>query len=82
MRNIDHSMAAGLALKRLIQCNYSSQQAFAEDFGTELRTVSRYVTNGITRMPMIEEIADFFHMDLIDYLRLGREISEEMCIRE
>lgn len=71
-----YSIAAGLALKHLIRENYASQQAFAEDFGVELRTVNRYVTSGIGKMVTVEEIADFFEMDLLDFLRLGKSLAE------
>lgn len=42
----------------------------------ELRTVTRYVTKGISKMVTVEEIADFFEMDLLDFLRLGKGLVE------
>lgn len=76
MSSSNYSIATGLALKHLIQENYTSQQAFAEDFGVELRTVNRYVASGIGKMVTVEEIADFFEMDLLDFLRLGKSLAE------
>lgn len=76
MRNIDYSVAAGAALRYLIKKNYSSQQEFADDFGVELRTVNRYVTTGIGKIVTIQEIADFFGMDLPEYLQLAKQIAE------
>lgn len=76
MKNIDYSVAAGAALRYLIKKNYSSQQEFADDFGVELRTVNRYVTAGIGKIVTIQEIADFFGMDLPEYLQLAKQISE------
>lgn len=76
MSNISYSIAAGFALKHLIREHYASQQEFAEDFGVELRTVTRYVTTGIGKMMTVEEIADFFEMDLLDFLRLGKQMAE------
>lgn len=76
MSNCSYTLAAGLALKHYIKENYPSQQAFADDFGVDLRTVNRYVTKGITPMPTIEEIASFFQTDLLDFLKLGKELSE------
>lgn len=76
MSNISPQVAAGLALKHLIRENYASQQAFADDFGVELRTVNRYVTSGIGKMVTVEEIADFFEMDWEDFLRFGKSLAE------
>ena len=76
MSDASITIAVGIALKSLIKKNYSSQQAFADDFGVELRTVSRYVTEGIRNVEVIQEIADFFDMDLIDYLRMAKQLSE------
>ena len=77
LSNVSYSMAAGLALKHLIRKHYPSQQSFADDYGIELRTVNRYVTSGIGKMVTIEEAADFFQMDVIDFLRLGKSLAEE-----
>lgn len=76
MSNVNYAIVAGLALKHLIKKNYASQQEFAEDFGVELRTVNRYVTSGIGKLVTIEEIADFFGMDLLEYLHLGKELAK------
>ena len=75
MGSIDYSIAAGAALKFLIKKNYASQQEFADDFGVELRTVNRYVTTGIGKVVTIQEIADFFGMDLPEYLQLAKRIA-------
>ncbi len=76
MSNCTYKLAAGLALKHYIKVNYSSQQAFADDFGADLRTVNRYVTMGINYMSTVEEIANFFQTDLLDFLELGKELLE------
>lgn len=76
MREIDYRIAAGFALRYLIQANYASQLEFADDFGVDLRTVSRYVTKGIRDIVLIQEIADFFGMNLLDYLQLAKNIAE------
>ena len=77
MSNGSYAVAAGLALKHLIRECYGSQQAFADDFGVELRTVNRYVTGGIWKMMTVEEVADFFRMDLLDFLFLGKQLAEQ-----
>ena len=77
MRKISYCIAAGFALRHLIKTNYASQQEFAEHFGVDLRTVNRYITVGINKMITVEEIADFFDMELIDFLLMGKMIGED-----
>ena len=61
---------AGLVLKRLIQERYSSQEEFALDYGMELRTVSRYVNQGINKIGVVQELADFFALEFEDFFRI------------
>ena len=61
---------AGLVLKRLIQERYSSQEEFALDHGMELRTVSRYVNQGINKISVVQELADFFALEFEDFFRI------------
>lgn len=67
MSEITIQLQAGLYLKRLIQENYESQEDFAYDFGTDIRTVSRYVNNGINKISTIQELADFFGVRFQDF---------------
>lgn len=67
MSEITIQQKAGLFLKNLIQENYGSQEDFADDFGTDIRTVSRYVNNGINKISTIQELADFFGVRFQDF---------------
>ena len=67
MSEINFQLKAGLYLKKLIQENYSSQEDFADDFGTDIRTVSRYVNNGINKISTIQELALFFGVSFQDF---------------
>lgn len=58
---------AGETLRKLIQENYSSQEEFADDYGAEIRTISRYVNNGINKVSTIQELAYFFGIDFKDF---------------
>lgn len=60
---------AGEALRKLIQENYSSQEEFAYDYGADLRTISRYINNGINKINVIQELADFFGVSLISFFQ-------------
>lgn len=67
MSEINFQQKAGHYLKKLIQENYNSQEDFAYDFSTDIRTVSRYVNNGINKISTIQELADFFGVRFQDF---------------
>lgn len=60
MSDLDFALCAGNHLRQLIKENYSSQEEFAYDFGLEIRTVSRYINNGINKVSVVQELAEFF----------------------
>ncbi len=53
---------AGDNLRKLIRENYQSQEEFAYDYGTDVRTISRYINNGINKVDAIQELAEFFNI--------------------
>ena len=61
---------AGLVHNRFNQERYSSQEEFALDYGMELRTVSRYVNQGINKISVVQELADFFALEFEDFFRI------------
>lgn len=58
---------AGAKLRSLILENYSSQEEFALDYGLELRTVNRYVNEGIGKINTVQELAEFFGVEFKDF---------------
>lgn len=55
------SKTAGANIKQLIKnSQYKTQEEFAYQFGTDVRTVSRWVNQGIDSIDTISQIADFF----------------------
>ena len=60
MSELNAVKKAGDFLRKLIQQNYSSQEEFAIDFGTDIRTISRYINGGINKVNVIQELAEFF----------------------
>ena len=70
MSSFTPQQKAGLVLKRLIQERYSSQEEFALDYGMELWTVSRYVNQGINKISVVQELADFFALEFEDFFRI------------
>lgn len=69
MGEMDATKRAGDKLRQLIQENYASQEEFALDFGTDVRTVSRYVNNGINKISLLQELAAFFQVSIVDFLQ-------------
>lgn len=60
---------AGNALRRLIQENYATQEDFAYDYGLDVRSVSRYVNSGISKIDTIQELASFFMVDYTEFFK-------------
>lgn len=60
----DLSLVAGANLKRLIKnSKYKTQEEFAFEFGTDVRTIRRWVNKGIKNLDTIQQIAAFFDID-------------------
>ena len=60
---------AGETLRRLIQENYSSQEEFAYERHFELRTVNRWINNGINKINIVQELADIFGVEFKDFFQ-------------
>lgn len=73
MRKTDAAKQAGTVLRRLIRENFSSQEEFAVAYGVELRTVSRYINQGINKVDALQELAEFFQIDLLDFFKEPQE---------
>ena len=62
------ALLAGANLKRLIKnSKYRTQEEFAFEFGTDVRTVGRWVNKGIKNLDTIQQIADFFVIDALAF---------------
>lgn len=58
---------AGQKLRQLIKNNFKTQQEFADRYGWDIRTVSRYINDGIKDVDIIQELADYFQIDFFDF---------------
>lgn len=58
---------AGKKLKRLISENYSSQEEFSFAVGYELRTISRYVNQGINKVDTLQFFAEHFNVSISEF---------------
>ena len=64
----DLSLLAGANLKRLIKnSKYKTQEEFAFEFGTDVRTIGRWVNKGIKNLDTIQQIAAFFGVDALAF---------------
>ena len=62
-------MKAGEKLRKLINENYTSQEDFAFEYGCDVRTISRYVNQGIEKVGVIQELAMYFNIDFMDFFK-------------
>lgn len=67
MSELSKRQLAGKNLRRLIKESGRTQQDFADEFGTELRNVNRYINEGIPKVDTIQEIAEFFKVDFGEF---------------
>ena len=69
MSDLSYALIAGQNLKQLIKENSSTQEDFAYDYGAEIRTISRYVNQGINKIDVIQELAEFFDVPFEYFFR-------------
>ena len=67
MNEIDAAKYAGEVLRRLIKENYPSQEEFAFEYGADIRTISRYINEGVTKVPTIQSFALHFQISIKDF---------------
>ena len=64
----DLGLVAGANLKRLIKnSKYKTQEEFAFEFGTDVRTVGRWIRGGINSLATIQQISAFFGVDALAF---------------
>ena len=69
--NMDLDKIVGANLKRAIkESMWRTQEKFAEAFGAEVRTVGRWCNQGIDKLSLIQQIADFLEIDVYALLSL------------
>ena len=65
----DPCLVAGANLKRFIKnSRYRTQQRFAIEICVDVRTVGRWINEGINDLRIIKELADFFGKSIWDFL--------------
>lgn len=69
MPKVDAHILAGIILRTLIEKNYNSQEEFAYDFGADVRTINRYINEGIRKIDTVQQLAEFFDMDFVDFFQ-------------
>ena len=66
--NFDPGLQAGTHLKSLIkESKWKTQEDFAFDFGVDVRTVRRWINQGISNIYTIWELAEFFDVDALTF---------------
>ncbi len=65
------SLRAGRCLRFLIDANYRTQEEFADDHHYELRTVNRWINQGISKVDIIQELAGHFGLDFFEFFAVA-----------
>ena len=73
MNNIPYTLIAGQKLRQLINENYKTQEDFAYDYGADLRTINRYINQGINKIDVIQELAEFFRVEFTFFFQPDSE---------
>ena len=68
---------AGLALKHYLTTTRQTQEEFAEEFGFDPKTISRYVNKGIQNIGTIEILAEDLGQDVMSFLQTGLRLYDE-----
>ena len=69
--NIDLNKIVGANLKRAIkESKWKTQEKFSEAFGAEVRSVGRWCNQGIDKLSLVQQIADFLEIDVFALLSL------------
>ena len=69
--NIDLNKIVGANLKRAIkESKWKTQEKFSEAFGAEVRTVGRWCNQGVDKLSLVQQIADFLEIDVFALLSL------------
>ena len=72
----DLGRVVGANLKRLIkESEYRTQARFAEAYFVDERTVRRWVSQGVEKVYIIDELAEFFKIDRMSLLSEREEAS-------
>ena len=69
--NMDLNKIVGANLKRAIkESKWKTQEKFSEAFGAEVRTVGRWCNQGVDKLSLVQQIADFLEIDVFALLSL------------
>ena len=60
--NYDYAKYAGETLRRLIKENGYTQEEFAFKFGCDVRTLNRYINEGINSISVLQELVNIFQV--------------------
>lgn len=67
MTKLPPEILAGNKLRILIEENYPSQEEFAYQYGADVRTISRHINQGINKISTVQEYANHFHINFLDF---------------
>ena len=80
MAKLTPQLKAGQKLRELIARDFESQEDFAFAYGCDVRTVSRYVNQGIEKVGVIQDLALYFNVDFMAFFVDWQVILGGVCI--
>ena len=67
MTNLTPQQIAGKNLRKFISAKYKSQEDFAFEYGADIRTINRYINNGINKIDAIQDLSQYLHVSFKDF---------------
>lgn len=68
MTNLTPQQIAGKNLRKfIISAKYKSQEDFAFEYGADIRTINRYINDGINKIDAIQNLAQYLHVSFMDF---------------
>ena len=74
------SERVGKYLQHMLKKNGYTQEKFAEKYNCDVRTVRRWIKNGVNDINTIDSIASFFGDTLWDIIRETDDVPFSVCI--
>ena len=68
MNDKDAALFAGEVLRQLIKENFPSQEEFAYEYHADIRTINRYINEGIGKVRTLQELAIFFGISMKEFI--------------
>ena len=63
----DQALRAGEKLRLLLKEQGLTQEDFAFDFGVDIRNVNRWINEGVKKIRIVQDLAEYFHIGFVEF---------------